>query len=246
MNNAIPDDVKHLVGDEMMDTVPQGDDDLDYESFVKEYSPEAICQGEDHNGDDEGANDPLARSVPTDDEFDPPTAERLDYAPTRHELIQLARYWVREDLRFVVDYYLFGFTSCSQSKLVAFGGDRLRQLEKILGDEAVQTVVEQVEDEYRWSLGDKIWKIFKEGTRAELEVVREEIWELNRNGGSIGPRTVPQGLLPADIGVNDCALETWLEFGAYCKASGIREKLAELVRRQWEEFAGNLAAAGEP
>ncbi len=154
MNTPVPDDVKHLIGDGMTDSAPQDDGDLDYESFVKEYGPEATCQGEDRNDDDEGADDahdPLAKSFPTDDEFDPPTTDRLDYAPSRHELLQLARYWTKESLSFVVNYYLFGFTGGYESRLAAISGVRLRRIARLVGDEAVQAVDKQVEDEYRWS-----------------------------------------------------------------------------------------------
>ena len=229
----VPDAVKHLIGDQLPDNAPRGDGGLDYESFLEEYRPEAVCQDENRN--DEDADDP--RDVP------PPT-ECLDYVPSRHELLQLARYWVRETLSFPVNFHLFGFTGSYESKLVALGGERLRQLETVLGAEAVQSVVKQVEDEYRWGLGDRLWEIFTKGTQEELEAARDEI-RANWPDSIMPARAVPQGLLPADIGVRDCAPETWLEFGAYCGASGIREKVSEQVRTLWEEFTGRMEAASE-
>ena len=235
MNNAIPDDVKHLVGDEMMDTVPQGDGDLDYESFVKEYSPEAICQGEDQNGDDEGANDPLARSVPTDDEFDPPTAEFAGYWPTHHELLQLAEYWAKRSLGFSVNGILFGFYDDYESRLAAISAVRLRRIAKLVGDEAVQTVAKQVEDGYRYSLGDRIWEIFTKGSREDLETVR---WAIRANWpeSNMAAPPVPQGMLPADVGAVDCTPKTWRLFEAFCNGSGLREELSEQVCNLWDDF----------
>jgi len=219
-------------------TPPRNDsDDLDEESFFEQFRPEGECPEEIPNGSDEKGSE--IRD-------DPPPAERLDYAPSRHELVQLARYWIREDLTFSVDYYLFGFTSCSQSKLVAHGGDRLRQLDKVLGDEAIEKAVKQVEDEYRYSLGDRIWEFFTKGSRSELRAVQDELRDGTIYGRGIAWRAFPQGLLPSDVGAVDCAPETWQEFGAFCNASGLRKKLAEQVRALWEEFSGRREDAGEP
>jgi hypothetical protein len=247
MNNAVPDDVKRLIGDDMIDIALQ-DDDVDYESFIKEYSPEAICQGEDGSGDEgaDAANELGMPSIPTDDEFDPPSAEFADYWPSRNELLQLARYWTKESLSFVVNYYLFGFTGGYESRLAAISGVRLRRIARLVGDEAVQAIATQVEDEYRRSLGDRIWEIFTKGSRAEVDAVRAEISESMRYGLGIAPRAVPKGLLRADIGVQDYKPETWRDFTAYCETVGLPEKLAEQVRKLWEEFRGRMEEAGEP
>ena len=224
----------------MTDSARQGDDDYDPES----YRPEVTSGDEDRNGESsDAAPEPATTGAPADDD-DPPPTVFPDYAPTWHELRELARYWVRENLNFSVNYYLFGFTSASQSKRVAASGERLCRLEKSLGVDAVEKIVAQVEDKYRLSLGDRIWEIFTKGSRAELDAVREEISESMRYDLDIAPRAVPQGLLPADIGVKDCTPETWQDFGAYCNTSGLRDKLTEQVRAAVGGVHGQAGGGG--
>jgi len=205
---------------------PPPDDSDEFDE--KQYRPEGASHDETRS-DRDGKESEASDESP---------AERFHYAPSRRELLYLAKYWADRELSFVVDGCLFGLTGGMERRLEAASGERLFQLEKILGAETIEKAVKQVEEECRHSLGDRIWEVFTKGTRAELSAVQDEIRDACMCGLDISPRALPRGLLPSDVGAMDCAPETWQEFGAFCNASGLRKKLAEQVRALWEEFSG--------
>jgi hypothetical protein len=92
---------------------------------------------------------------------------------TRYELLQLARYWYLKTLDFSLEWFLFRQVTSSLSGIQNFAWLRLTLIEQLLGEEAVDHELKEVENEKRRELGDRLWRIFTEGTAEE----REQVWQ---------------------------------------------------------------------
>jgi len=225
---------KWLAAEVAADDTSRVDDDRSHEESAAEYEPEAIFPGEDQNDDQANAHAPVAVHIPTDDELDLPMTEFADYSLMHHELIELAWYWARESLKCTVNGIL-GFSRGCESRFAALCQDRLRRIATLVGADEVQRIVEQVKGDYRWSLGDRVWEIFRKGSRADLETVRAEI-SVSWPESDMAAPPVPQGVLPADVGAVDCTPKIWQVFDAFCLGSGLREKHYTKVWNLWNEF----------
>jgi len=99
------------------------------------------------------------------------------YVPTREELIALARHWAKERLDTALERFVAAFCGSDGSAdmfLMAHASDRLHLIAKVIGEEACQKVIAQVEEKERRSLGDERWRIFLHGSEAEKYQVAME------------------------------------------------------------------------
>ena len=98
-----------------------------------------------------------------------------DLKPTRHELIQLVKYWATVVLEIQYYFFLFEQAGSYEWRLGAFAQDRICLIETALGEEEVQEAVEQAEREFSKGIDSRYWAMFKGGTKEEREAFREEI-----------------------------------------------------------------------
>ncbi len=243
----ISNDVTQKAGGQVTDNPQLDDGTNDNVGFIEWYRRQRDNLGENRNDSNDGlgvvrtgglvigfvdaVNGPGARPCP-------------EFVPTRHEVLEIARYWGSELLDNQIYWFLYGQTGSDEIRIMAFAEARLDRIAAILGTESVTAVWEQVEHKFREQLGDKLWDTFKNGNEDEWNAVRHDAYATMEAGGP--PQAVPQGLLPADVGADDCGPETWREFAAYCKASWLTEQLSKQVRECWAEFTGLMDAAGDP
>jgi hypothetical protein len=91
----------------------------------------------------------------------PDSAEVLNFAPTRYELIQLVKHWATILIDNQFDCYLYQQPSSSGSRREAFARLRINQIATVLGEEAVEKAINE-------ALSPRVWSIFKNGTKEEV------------------------------------------------------------------------------
>lgn len=105
----------------------------------------------------------------------PDSAEMPDLVPTRHELIQLLKYWARLRRKHLFGFSLYGQTGSNESRLHAFAGRRINRIATVLGEEEVQKAIEEAEQEFSKTVDSRVWAIFKNGTPEEREAFQDEV-----------------------------------------------------------------------
>ena len=97
-----------------------------------------------------------------------------EFVATRHELLQLVKYWMREVLD--TEYFCFCFeTSGSREiRIVPFGYRRIARISEVIGKEAVDAAVEEVYKEFERKFR-RSGEIFLRGEDAQRRALQEEI-----------------------------------------------------------------------
>jgi hypothetical protein len=112
------------------------------------------------------------------DEVNGAGAEEIPaFNATRHELLQLAKYWAHTVLD--VEYFRFisGSIGSLDMRLEPFANRRISRIARFLGQEEVQKVIDEVEREFGKAQDPKMWEIFLHGTsdeRAQLQAALQE------------------------------------------------------------------------
>jgi len=102
--------------------------------------------------------------------------EISDFLPTRHELLQVAKYWACEELETLWFEFLTGQTGSTESRVKAFAQQRIARIDAALGGNDVGTVVDVVYTDFGSRQDQRLWEIFCRGDRMEWEAVQEETW----------------------------------------------------------------------
>lgn len=99
----------------------------------------------------------------------------MEFVPTRHELIQLVKYWATLDLDDLFHFFLLGQTGSSESRRDAFARRRICRIAKLLGEEGVRKAIAEAEEEFGKTIDPGAWTIFKDGTPEEQEAFQDEV-----------------------------------------------------------------------
>ena len=103
-----------------------------------------------------------------------------DFVPTRHELKQLALYWMHERIDHDFDYFCYQQTGSSEWRWSVYISRRLDRLAEILGEEAMQQVRKGAVESYRKGyakITDEDWRVFTTGNEKEQDAWRTKLWE---------------------------------------------------------------------
>ncbi len=103
--------------------------------------------------------------------------EIMGFTATRHELLELVRFWFREYMEVRTFCFLYAMSGSTEWRTSIYSQNRLSRLEEAIGTEAFQEVIEQVEKEFESKLGAREWRIFKHGSKEEREMLQDEIQE---------------------------------------------------------------------
>lgn len=111
---------------------------------------------------------------PTVDEVNGKGAEEVhDFVPTRHELLQLARYWEEVEIGRRYLWFTMGVIGSSDTRQVMFAQRRLSRIATILGKDAVDKVIEEVMQKMaNETQSSPAWRAFLSGTEEERDVVQ--------------------------------------------------------------------------
>jgi len=97
------------------------------------------------------------------------------YVPTRHELIQLVKYWYSRVLDDQWFFFTDGQTGSSEFRIEAFAGNRIARAAVAIGEEAVDQAIKEVREEFKAKLNDaRLWDIFENGTDEQWKAVSDE------------------------------------------------------------------------
>jgi len=95
-----------------------------------------------------------------------------EYNPTRHELIQLVKYWAKVVLEIDYDFFLTGGVDNDFRRLEPFGCCRINRIEELLGKKAVERAVNKVYAEFGEKLNKMDWDSF---LRAKEEITKKNL-----------------------------------------------------------------------
>jgi hypothetical protein len=100
-------------------------------------------------------------------------AEIPEFNATRHELLQLVKYWAQAALD--SEYWVFVTSQIGSTDLRVqpFAYNRISRIASLLGEAEVQKVVAQVEKEFGEAQDPKVWEIFLHGTADERRQLQE-------------------------------------------------------------------------
>jgi hypothetical protein len=101
--------------------------------------------------------------------------EMPGFVATKHELIQLAKYWasIRIDIQF--DWFAHQCVGSSETRLESFSGRRISRIAECLGKDETNAAVENAHAEYAKNIDPRIWNVFLNGTPEEQSALQSEI-----------------------------------------------------------------------
>jgi hypothetical protein len=104
-------------------------------------------------------------------------AEVAGYIPTRHELVQLVKYWYGRLLDDQWFRFLYSGSDSREFRIGRFAPRRIRRAAAAIGQEEVDRAIKQVKVEFKAKLNDtRLWEIFENGTDEQWDAVRNESW----------------------------------------------------------------------
>jgi hypothetical protein len=105
----------------------------------------------------------------------PGAVDMPDFVATKHELVQLVKYWasIRIDIRF--DWFVDQCVGSSETRLESFSGRRIVRIAEVLGNDETSAAVQQAYAEYAKNIDPRIWNVFLNGTPEEQSALQEEI-----------------------------------------------------------------------
>jgi hypothetical protein len=110
------------------------------------------------------------------DEVNGHGAEEIQaFVATRHELIQLLKYWAKKAIDIDYDRFFYEQPGSSDRRVRAFGWRRVSRIAEIVGKEEGDEAVKQAYEEYGKGQHPRTWNIFLNGTAAEREIFRKEM-----------------------------------------------------------------------
>lgn len=101
---------------------------------------------------------------------------RPEFIATYEEVCELARFWLDQLYNLDVFWLTTGWTGGSENRRHMYARRRVAQIEKIIGEEQLQQVNEQVAEKYRQMVGDRVWRILTSGNMEEVERLQDEMF----------------------------------------------------------------------
>jgi hypothetical protein len=91
------------------------------------------------------------------------------FVPTKHELIELAKYWWKEVLDLDFCWFLYQCTGSTEIRLRPFAIRRIDRIADAVGADEVNKAIRDVTDEYGQKIDRAHWIIFHYGNNEEGE-----------------------------------------------------------------------------
>ena len=109
-----------------------------------------------------------------------------DFIATRHELLQLAKYWFTVAIDYEFFMFLYQQTGSDWLRKMHFGYRRVNRIAACLGDAAVEQACKEAEGTFVKTVDANAWRIFCEGTAEEIAAlhkkVNEDVWGTEGEG----------------------------------------------------------------
>jgi hypothetical protein len=111
------------------------------------------------------------------DEVNGQGAEEVpDFVPTRHELIELAKYWAREELEIKWSLFLYGSLCTSEALVGSFTCRRMDRIAAVLGVDEFDQAIDEVYVRFQAEHNQTLWDIFRNGDESQWREVQEQVW----------------------------------------------------------------------
>ena len=148
-----------------------GPGELEDETLREEYAPAV------RNADNEylGSSEVGPMVIGYVDEVNGPGAAAVpDLVPTRHEVIQLLKYWY--EIIVSHDYFWFCYqqTGGCEERLDAFANRRVERIASLLGETETRKTIDEFYEEYGKKQDLEAWDIFLNGDEEQREAFQEE------------------------------------------------------------------------
>ena len=104
--------------------------------------------------------------------------EAPEFVATRHELGNLAEYWMLEGIKHDFDLFVYQSSGSSEWRWSVYIDRRLSRLREILGSEAIQNIQKDAIASFRKrypTITEEDWRVFTEGTEQEQETWRDRL-----------------------------------------------------------------------
>ncbi len=103
--------------------------------------------------------------------------ELPEFVPTKHEVIQIAKYWFHRRLDNSFFFFTFTQTGSSEWRTNSYANRRLDRVAALLSEEEFEKLIVDVERDYKDKNGitDEVWNIFTNGSKEELEAYQDKV-----------------------------------------------------------------------
>lgn len=99
------------------------------------------------------------------------------FAATKHEILELVRYWATKVLDLNFTFFAYDASGSSDWRIWFFANRRLDTITKLIGKEDVRKAFKQAEQAFSQSVDQRAWRIFIDGTPEEREQFQREVEE---------------------------------------------------------------------
>jgi len=102
-----------------------------------------------------------------------------EFVPTKHELIQIAKYWFLRQLENDFFFFVFAQTGSSEWRESVYASRRINRIAQILSEPELNQVIEEVERDFKreHKISDADWDTFKNGTMEQWESYAAKTWQ---------------------------------------------------------------------
>jgi hypothetical protein len=106
------------------------------------------------------------------DEVNGGGGEEMAFIPTRHELLQLVKYWTEKAFNIEFDWFLYQQYGSSDLRKHHFAWRRVARIESAIGEAAVTRAVDEIADDL--ARKGEGWRIFLRGTDEERDAFHKD------------------------------------------------------------------------
>jgi hypothetical protein len=100
------------------------------------------------------------------------------FVPTKHELIQIAKYWFQRLLNIQLWFFATGQSGSSEWREDFYAALRIDRIAEIVPEQELNQAIEEVDRDFKQDkkISDEDWNIFKNGTHEQRMLYQERFW----------------------------------------------------------------------
>src|SRR4029453_13058818 len=100
-----------------------------------------------------------------------------EFVPTKHELIQITKYWFQRLLNIRFWYFATGQSGSSEWREAAYARRRIDRTAEILPEQELNQAIEEVEHDFKQEhkISDADWDVFKNGTQEQWTSFQDKL-----------------------------------------------------------------------
>jgi len=104
-------------------------------------------------------------------------SEIPEFVPTKHELIQLAKYWIGRSLDNDFFYFTYAQTGSSEWRTNKYADRRIDRAAEILSEDEMKQLIAEAEKDFKekYGISDEDWNIFKNGSKEEWQAHQDKV-----------------------------------------------------------------------